>query len=310
MVKIAIEVWSSSFAQVESTGRRAESLELDAFYYGESPHRLNLDCWTTLAALAKSTERIRLGPVITNVLPDYRSTALLAKQASTVAEISGGRLDFRTGVGAAASFARPWWEPFGVDYPDYPERYGELERTLAALPELWAGAPLVPDADAADPNGDGRADARIDAGIAVNHIPITVAARGSRAMALAAAHAATWETSFCTPAEFAEQAAAMATLAGGRPIERSLEIDGFVATDRRRLADLRQRLEADRGRTEDLTPIVAKALTGLPDEVADQLARLAAAGVDQVVVALHDPHDPDALEALAAAAALIGGSSA
>ncbi len=137
-MKVAVEVWSSRYDQVESTCGLAADLGIDAFYYGESPHDLNLDCWTTLAALARSTERIRLGPVITNILPTYRSTALLAKQTATVASISEGRVDFRTGVGAAASFGRRWWKPFGVDYPDYDDRLSDLRAALPTLRQVWA----------------------------------------------------------------------------------------------------------------------------------------------------------------------------
>ena len=46
------------------------------------PDRLVLEAWTTLAALAASTARIRLGTLVTNVAT--RHPALLAKQAATV----------------------------------------------------------------------------------------------------------------------------------------------------------------------------------------------------------------------------------
>lgn len=278
MVKIALEVWGPEFEVVLSTCQRAERLGIDAFYYGESPHGLNLECWTTLAALARSTGRIRLGPVIANILPGYRSTALLANQAATVARISGGRLDLRTGVGASARHGSAWWGPYGVDYPGYDQRLAQLTAALDELSAQWAamGPGLPP-------------------------IPLTIAASGPRAMALAAARAHLWETSFCLPAEVEARIEAMAALAGGRVVPCSLEIDGFTATTEGGLDRLLARVRDERGGHEDLDPVLARALIGLPSQVAGQLAVLAAAGVDQVVVALHDPHDPDALDALAAA---------
>lgn len=282
-MRVALEVWSSDFGQIEATCRQAERLGFHAVYYGESPHDLNLDCWTTLAALARSTERIRLGPVITNVLPSYRSTLLLARQAATVAAISGDRLDLRTGAGAAAAFGRAWWEPYGVSYPRYEQRLADLRSTLEALPRLWP-------AEAA--------------------IPVTVAARGERAMLLAATHAQVWETSFCTPAEFAERDRRMEQLLGDRRVIRSLEIDGFLSLTPAGLARLLDRVRAERGPAEDLDRVFDRALVGTPPQAAERLGELARVGVEQVVVALHDPHDVDALEALAQTAArCLGGRS-
>lgn len=288
---VALEVWSSNFAEVESTCLRAESLGLMGFYYGESPNDLNLDCWTTLAGLARSTDRIRLGPVITNVLPTYRSHALLAKQAATVDEISGGRVDFRTGAGASSLFGRRWWEPFGVDYPDYDIRLADLEVALDVLPRLWSSRP---------PGSE-------SASSLVSAIPITIAAKADRALGVAAESADVWETSFCTPAEFADLDARFVELAPARTVTRSLEIDGFMSQTQRGLSHLLDRVRSDRGRTEDLEPVFARALVGTPAQAADRLAELAAVGVDQVVVALHDPHDPDAIEALTQTAALLPG---
>lgn len=276
-MRIALEVWSNDFDEVRATCLRAESLGIDGFYYGESPHGLNIDCWTTLAGLAPSTKRIRLGPVITNMLPTYRSVVLMARQAATVAAIAPGRIDFRTGVGAAPRFARPWWEPFGVDYPPYDQRLADLTRALEALPGLWNDIGVPP-------------------------LPITVAARGRRAMRLAADHADVWETSFATPAECADRLMTIREMAPDRRIQPSLEIDGFVSTTATGVGQLVDRVRRERGAAEDLEPVFERALIGTPDQVARQLDALATSGVEQVVIALHDPHDADALEAVAEAA--------
>jgi len=56
-----------------------------------------LEAWTTLAALACSTRRVRLGTMVSNV--PLRHPAMLAKQAATVDCISGGRLELGIGPG-------------------------------------------------------------------------------------------------------------------------------------------------------------------------------------------------------------------
>ncbi|SRR6266545_4434333 len=55
------------------------------------------ECWTTTAALARDTKRVRVGQLVT--CAGYRNPALLAKMASTVDVLSHGRLNFGIGAG-------------------------------------------------------------------------------------------------------------------------------------------------------------------------------------------------------------------
>ncbi len=275
-----MEVWGNDVDQLLAACRHADEVGIDLFAYGESPHDLNLECWTVLAALAAATEQIRLGPVIANVIPEFRSAFLLARQAETLDTIAPGRIELRTGVGAATPHARPWWEPHGIHYPDYEQRLADLEAAL----ELWA--------DRASNRG--------------SCVPVTVAATGDRALALAARHAEVWETSFCTPDQYVErrrrfETALAASPAPDRRVVRCLEIDGFVGTTSEAVDRVLASARADRGPTEDLDAIFVRALVGAPDRVADHLGRLAEVGVDRVLVALHDPLDLDAITALAQA---------
>ena len=194
-MRFAVEVWSDRWEAIERTARLVERLGYDALYYGESPTGLNLDCWSVLAALARSTRSLRLGPVITNLLPGYRSLALLAKQAATVAILAEGRLDFRTGAGAARRYAAAWWEPFGIDYPGYRERLELVDRAIPVLRALWAGEPVALAA--------GAEQGSVTLGFRPPAIPITLAASGAAGIACAARHADVWEASYRTPAEFA-----------------------------------------------------------------------------------------------------------
>jgi len=299
-MRIALEVWTSNFSLARDTCLRAESLGFDGFYYGESPTGLNLDCWTTLAALARDTTTIRLGPVISNILPQYRSLLLLAKQAATVAIAADGRLDFRTGVGAATHHGRQWWRPYGIDYPNYENRLNTLTHSLPALRALWAGkSTVVAPSD----------DQPVELGFSCPPIPITVAATGTRAMSVARRHAHWWETSFHTPTSLAIDVARFEAFASASWPEPgpacSLEIDGFVGTTDQRARAVITSARAEREAAgEDMDPVFSRGLVGPPAQVADQLQALADAGAEQLVVALHDPHDADALTALAQARTL------
>jgi len=56
-----------------------------------------LECWTTLAGLGAVTRKIALGPLVSCV--NYRHPTVLAKMATTVDIITGGRLIFGIGAG-------------------------------------------------------------------------------------------------------------------------------------------------------------------------------------------------------------------
>ena len=287
-LRVALEVWSADFDQTAQTCVAAEQLGFDAFYYGESPTGLNLDCWTALSALASETQRIRLGPVIANILYDYRSLLLLAKQAATLAIVSHGRLDFRTGTGAAHRFGAAWWEPYGIRYPQYEQRLQHLTTALGLLAPLWAGQSVTIE------NGH-----RVSLGLSVPVIPVTVAATGRRAVKLACSTAHRWESGFRTPTEVEAEIRAANKPAS---VAYSLEIDGFIGTSEQAAQSVvSQVVEAREPSGEDLGPVLERALLGTPEQVAEQMIQYHIAGVEQLVVALHDPHDTDSLHALATA---------
>jgi alkanesulfonate monooxygenase SsuD/methylene tetrahydromethanopterin reductase-like flavin-dependent oxidoreductase (luciferase family) len=83
--------------------RYLETLDIGTVWIGDrylmppSFGGIVLEAWTTLAALATCTTRVRLGTMVSDV--SLRHPAMLAKQAATVDRISGGRLDLGVGPG-------------------------------------------------------------------------------------------------------------------------------------------------------------------------------------------------------------------
>src|ERR671935_3320229 len=132
-----LEVWGTDYTQIKNTCILAERLGYDGFYYGESLADIDLDCWTIISNLSAITNKIKLGPVITYLFPQYRNIFLLAKQALTLQEISNGRLEFRTGVGATLQWSLQWWHPYGIDYPNNAQRVSILEEGIQVLDMLW-----------------------------------------------------------------------------------------------------------------------------------------------------------------------------
>jgi F420-dependent oxidoreductase-like protein len=107
----------------------------DHFFQMEAMGRAQdpfLEVYSTLGFLAGQTRRIALAPLVTGVT--YRHPGLLAKTATTVDVLSGGRLVF--GIGAA------WYERehlgLGVPYPPVRERFEMLEETLQICRQMWS----------------------------------------------------------------------------------------------------------------------------------------------------------------------------
>lgn len=89
------------------------------------------ECWTALTAIALSTSRIRIGPLVTCVA--YRYPSVLAKMASTLDIISGGRLEFGIGAG----WHKGEYEAYGIPFPEPYLRIRQLQEALTIIKKMW-----------------------------------------------------------------------------------------------------------------------------------------------------------------------------
>ncbi|HEX6263149.1 MAG TPA: TIGR03560 family F420-dependent LLM class oxidoreductase, partial [Actinomycetota bacterium] len=94
--------------------------------------RGSLDAWTTLAALAAETERIRLGTLVSPVT--FRHPSLLAKAAVTADHVSGGRVEL--GIGAGWHLREH--EAYGFPFPEPPERMDLLAEQIEIVHRQWS----------------------------------------------------------------------------------------------------------------------------------------------------------------------------
>src|SRR5436190_3197765 len=90
------------------------------------------DPWTVLAAIATSTERVRLGTAVTPVA--RRRPHVLAHQVATLDNLSGGRVTFGAGLGGSTSEFGKFGEP-----TDAKVRAAMLDEGLELLRRLWSG---------------------------------------------------------------------------------------------------------------------------------------------------------------------------
>jgi probable F420-dependent oxidoreductase len=140
-----------SFADATGWARRAENLGFDSvwvsdhfFYsfarYGADPSPIaSLEPLTTLAGVAAVTDRIRLGTLV--LCAAFRHPALLAKAASSIDLVSGGRLELGLGAGWLAEE----FEAFGYRFGSAGERFAVLEESVEVLAQLFGGEAVTYD---------------------------------------------------------------------------------------------------------------------------------------------------------------------
>jgi alkanesulfonate monooxygenase SsuD/methylene tetrahydromethanopterin reductase-like flavin-dependent oxidoreductase (luciferase family) len=104
---------------------------------GGDPNGPIFEGWTLLSALAASTDRLRLGLLVTS--NRFRPPAMLAKIAATVDVVSGGRLEFGIGAGSRPSLpmARREYEANGLPFHDADYAVGSLAEACTVIRRLW-----------------------------------------------------------------------------------------------------------------------------------------------------------------------------
>lgn len=166
-----IEVWLHAFSfphRVAELARRAEAWGFDGFLLADSQN-LNADIWVELALAGAATERIRLGPGVTN--PVTRHPAVTASAAATLQVETGGRAVLGLGRGDSAL----------TQLGRGPVPAKTLERAVVAIQGYLRGEEVEFEGS--------RSEIRWVADSDVPKVPVAVAATGPRVISLAARHA-------------------------------------------------------------------------------------------------------------------------
>ena len=263
------------------------------------------DAWSVLAGLARETRRIRLGALVSPVT--FRIPGAFAKVVTTVDAMSGGRIE----VGLGAGWNEAEHAQLGIPFPSMPDRYDRFEEALAILHGLWT-----------EPDGwtyDGRfwqvrgSLYRPPAATGRRRHPhLIVGGDGKpRGLRAAARFADEYNLSSASPAHAAEvrEALRAACVAEGRDpdtIVFSAMTGVLLGADQdevdERLAQLLVTLRRPQETAEALDGWLASRrprwLYGTPEQVLEQVAAFAAAGVERLAMQDLLPRDLDMIAAL------------
>ena len=130
----------AAWARTVAVARQAERLGFESIWLFDHVHtvpeptdEITFESFTSLAALAAQTERVRLGHIV--ICTAFRNPALTAKMISTLDTISGGRME----LGIGAGWKRDEWEAYGYGFPPTRERLGRLRDDLGVITAMLAG---------------------------------------------------------------------------------------------------------------------------------------------------------------------------
>lgn len=161
---------------------------------GSDPTEPIFDAWAMQAAMAAATSRVRIGCMVTG--NTYRHPGMLAKLATTVDHLSGGRLEFGIGAG----WAEREHTMYGLEFGTFGERFDRLEETLQIIRSLWT-APLTTFEGTHYSLAEAVAEPKP---LQRPHPPIWIGGSGPRrTLRMVAQYADAWNATGETPEEFA-----------------------------------------------------------------------------------------------------------
>ncbi len=281
--------WKRLAAAVEDLGF-AGLYRSDHYTNQVPPEKDSLELWVSLTWLAANTKRIKFGPLVTPF--SFRHPTHTARMAAAVDDLSGGRLV----LGLGAGWNEREHEMFGFPLLDVPARMQRFEEGIEVVTQLLQSDSPV------DFSGSFF---EIKEAILLPrpHRPggpeILVGGEANRTKRLAAKYGDEWNATSQTPAGFRKHCA---------KLDEYLKANGRKPSDLRRSAmngiffgrnktEVARAVQFIGGSEEELR--ARNRLVGEPDEIAQNLSELAAAGCQQVMLQWLNQDDIDGLEAIA-----------
>jgi F420-dependent oxidoreductase-like protein len=289
----------ASYDDLLRVARHAQACGFDAFF--RSDHYLTMggsglpgptDAWAALAGLARETETIRLGTMLT--CGTFRLPGPLAITVAQVDAMSGGRVELGLGAG--------WFEAehraYGVPFPATAERFDRLAEQLEIVTGLWA-TPIGETYSFHGKHYELIDSPALPKPAQTPRPPVIVGGRGPRRTpALAARFADEFNVPFCplerTRAIVGGVADACADV-GRDPASLRLSAAQLLCCGRTD-AEVRRRAEALGREVEEMK---ATGLCGTPDEIIDKIGQFGQIGVSRLHLQVLDLTDLDHLDLVA-----------
>lgn len=251
------------------------------------------DSWVTLGALARETQDIRLGTMVTSAT--FRHPGPLAISVAQVDEMSCGRVDLGIGAG--------WFEhehtSYAIPFPPLGERFERLTEQLEILTGLWS-TPVGQTFDHTGTHYTVTDSPALPKPAQQPGPPIIIGGLGAkRTPALAARFAAEYNVPFAPLATVETQfdRVRSAVARAGRAPDSMTYSACFVLCAGAHDAELRRRAD-NIGR--DVAELRSNSpLAGTPAEIVDNLATFTDVGVTRVYLQLLDLADLDHLQLFA-----------
>jgi F420-dependent oxidoreductase-like protein len=261
-----ISVWDHFYA---ATGRVEDTSSLEAV----AMH----------TALALETSRVRCGSLVYSI--GFRHPTVLAKAVTAVDLLSGGR----AAIGLGAGWNEVEYRAYGIDFPDARSRLEQLEEGAACVRGL-----LHDEVTSFEGRWFTLHEARNEPRPLQARLPIWIGGGGERrTLRIAARCADGWNVPFMSPDTFARKRAVLhehCAAVGRDPGEIACAVNVGLAWSE-------DSLRAQFGAIADV--VRPGVLGGSVAEVVDRVGQYAAAGADQVNLALRAPFDFDAVERFA-----------
>jgi F420-dependent oxidoreductase-like protein len=129
---------SQQWDTMAGVARKAEDLGFTSAWVYDHFHTVpkptqeaTYEAWTLMAALAVTTDTIRLGQMCT--CNGYRQPSYLAKVAASIDAISGGRLE----MGIGGGWYEQEYQAYGYPFPKPSVRLGELDEAIQIMRSMW-----------------------------------------------------------------------------------------------------------------------------------------------------------------------------
>jgi len=276
---LSITQFTDRWDHVLGDATLAESVGLDSVWLVDHLAALGdasspvFEGWTALTAVAARTDRVRVGHLV--LAASFRNPGLLAKMATTLDHVAGGRLD----LGLGAGWYEPEYDAFGYRFPSSGDRRRYLKEYVEALRALFDGGP-----------GDYRGryvelDGAVCSPLPVQPggPPIVIGAARPRMLALTGALADVWNCPYGSVPKLEALQQQVRQAAGGRVVRTTLQLPVVVG---RTSAEADAALEVARSHLAWMGDISASGIIGTVEQAVDQVAAYADRGVDGIVAIL------------------------